>query len=58
MVVSLSGRELTSANNLAEVGSTTQTSIGDMLPRVLVCPFLRYSQLQHLKEAPLGFARG
>jgi len=30
-----------------------------MLARVLACPLLRYPlTIDHLKEAPLGFARG
>jgi len=58
MSISLSGRELASADNTAEVCSTIQHTIGDMLPRLLACPFLRHSQLHHLKEAPLGFTRG
>lgn len=34
-------------------------SVGDMLARVLACPFLRYPLIiHHLKEATLGFARG
>lgn len=40
-------------------GSTTDIPFGDMLARVLACPFLRYPlTIDHLKEAPLGFARG
>ena len=58
MCISLSGRELAFADKAAEVCSTTQHSIGDMLPRLLACAFLRHSQFHHLKEAPLGFARG
>jgi len=58
MSLNPSGRELTSAGNTAEVGSTSQDSIGDMLSRLLACPFLRYSLSHHLKEASFGFARG
>ena len=45
-------------DNPIEAGSTIEESIGDMLPRLLACAFLRYSFSHHLKEASIGFARG
>lgn len=48
MIGNPTGQRIGLADNAAKVYSTTEIPIGDVLARVLACPFLRQSQSHHL----------